>query len=148
MNNVDRTISIRAPADAVFDTILRPEDFSSFVGSIDSVDLCDTEPAESRYEWRINLAGAPMSLILDTAFSPPEQVIRSESVGGDLAHFECAWHVRSSGDESSLQLTCRYRLGMPIEFYVARTLHEEMTRFIEEILISVRQQVEPQGEST
>jgi ribosome-associated toxin RatA of RatAB toxin-antitoxin module len=132
--------TIRAPADQVWATILRAEDFPVLVDDVVDVVLDPGSSADVRISrWAVRLEGAVLEWTQQEQLDEERRLLAFEQVEGDLSVLVGTWTVTDLASAGSrIDLDVMFEIGIPlladiINPVAVRALRENFQQLLEKI---------------
>lgn len=140
---VERTITINAPAEAIYRLIKDVERYPQFIPDVKDVKVVSGDPQDRIARWYAIIDGVEFRWTERAMYDDAHLLVRYRLVKGDLDKFQGEWIVRSAGGRTEVTLTVDYDLGIPsLEDVMAMVLYDKVTMNAQHLLEGIKEEAE------
>lgn len=111
---VERSLTMKADRQHIFQLVKRFEDFPQFMPDVKSLTVLETGDGWQESEWKVSIAGRSLRWTERDEFDEENMHIRYWQTGGDLKKFEGEWRFEPEADGTRVVLTVDFDLGIPM----------------------------------
>jgi len=140
---VETTISVCAPARAVYELAKEQERFPEFMPDVESVSVVERHADRILTRWKTLVEEAPIEWIEEDRFDDVALRIDYALIEGDLDKFEGAWTFVERDGITQVVLTVDYDFGVPtLAELIGPTLQKKVRENSEMMLAALKREAE------
>lgn len=140
---VERTITIKAPAEEVYQVIRDVERYPRFVPDVKEVRIISEDPQGRITRWHAVIDGVAFRWTERDEYDGARMMVKYRLVEGDLEKFEGEWRVDQDGESARVTLTLEYELGIPaFDELMGASLFERMVQAVQGFLMAIKEEME------
>ena len=141
MQSIDKSITINAPASAVYEYVKDPTKLHEWMTSLTEVRNVQGEGVGQTYEWIYRMLGVPLNGKTEVVEDVPNERVKTETTGGVTSTW--VFSYKSDGDVTTLRLQIDYSVPVPVLGKLAEKLIiSRNTRETETNLANIKEIVE------
>lgn len=139
MPHIECSISIAAPARAVYELAKDQERFPQFMPDVETVVVFERHPEYVLSRWKTLVEEAPIEWIEEDRFNDAELRIDYKLLEGDLDTFQGAWTFKERDGVTQVLLTVDYDFGVPtLAELIGPTLQKKVQENSEMMLAALK----------
>lgn len=143
---VKQTVTIKAPAEGVYQVIKDVERYPQFIPEVKEVHIINGDPQGRITRWHAVIDGVAFRWTERDECDDARMMVKYRLVEGDLEKFEGEWRVEQDGEGARVTLTVEYELGIPaFDELMETTLFERMTLAAQGFLMAIKAGMEKGG---
>jgi coenzyme Q-binding protein COQ10 len=140
---VATSITIDAPAAAIYDLAKDQERFPQFMPDVESVTVVERHADRVLTRWKTLIEDAPIEWLEEDRFDDAALRIDYKLLEGDLDTFEGAWTFVADGSRTRVELDVTYDFGVPtLAELIGPTLQKKVRENAEMMLAALKAEAE------
>ncbi len=140
---VSVSVTVDAPARAVYELAKDQERFPDFMPDVESVAVVERGDARVLTRWKTLIEDAPIEWLEEDRFDDARLQIDYRLLEGDLETFEGSWTFESAPDGTRVTLGVTYDFGVPtLAALIGPTLERKVRENAEMMLAALKRQAE------
>ena len=143
MPYVEATVSVNAPARAVYELAKEQDRFPEFMPDVETVVVLERHPDRVLTKWKTLVEEAPIEWIEEDRFDDDALRIDYKLLECDLDTFEGAWTFDEADGVTTVKLTVEYDFGVPtLAELIGPTLQKKVRENSEMMLAALKREAE------
>jgi coenzyme Q-binding protein COQ10 len=140
---VATSITIDAPAAAIYELAKDQERFPQFMPDVESVTVVERHADRVLTRWKTLIEDAPIEWLEEDRFDDAALRIDYKLLEGDLDTFEGAWTFVADGSRTRVELDVTYDFGVPtLAELIGPTLQKKVRENAEMMLAALKAEAE------